>query len=127
MQDNFGFPLNTNADVQIFKCNCPSTVTTTPVYQWTEWKKPRGKTMVAMWALGAGGGGGCGATATAGTAAAGGGGGGTGAVARCIFPAQLVPSVLYIAVGAGGLGNVTPGAGAGEQVGLVIFPMADGL
>ena len=71
----------------------------------TTWLKPRGATFVYILAIGGGGGGGNGVGNTAGTARAGGGGGAGGATTVGLFPAILLPDVLYVQAGDAGIGN----------------------
>ncbi len=101
------------ADVQVFRA--PG--------QWQTWVKPRGKSMVSIYALGSGGGGGGGFSSAAATARGGGGGGGSGAMARVLLPASVLPDVLYCFVASGGLGGAASVAGAVGNVSYVnLFP-----
>lgn len=110
MLDVFHLPTNTGVgDVQIF--TNPQTVTN---LQWKTWIKPRGKTMAYIMCIGGGAGGGGGNTAASGVAAAGGGGGGSSAMSKLLIPLRFLPDILYIQVGAGGIGapsNPVPGTG----------------
>jgi hypothetical protein len=114
MQDNFGLGSAGVSDVQMF-----FNVSTTATSNWVEWKKPRGKSMVGMWAIGGGGGGGGGAASATTSAAGGGSGGGSGGLARVILPAFLVPDVLWISVGAAGIGGASAGAGGNGGISYV--------
>lgn len=93
-------------DVQIFEYTGLS-----QAYQL--WNKPRGVSMACMMAIAGGGGGGAGFTRTAGNAGGGGGGGACSGIARFIVPTILLPDVLYVRVGNGGLGGV-PGVSSGN-------------
>lgn len=70
------------------------------------WIKPPGIIMVYILCIGGGGGGGSTPSQTAGTNRAGGGGGGSGSFARGIFPAFMLPDVLFVTVGTPGIGQV---------------------
>lgn len=78
------------------------------------WQKPNGIKMIHFLVIGAGGGGGGGRTGGNNTGT-GGGGGGSGGVSIGLFPANLLPDILYISVGCGGLGG-TPNT-VGSTVG----------
>ena len=121
MLDTFFLPTKTgDSDVQIF--TIPSTVTNT---QWHTWQKPRGKTMAFMLCVGGGGGGGGGFAGAAASARGGGGGGAGSGVGRLTIPVMFLPDILYIQVGAGGLGNpgTTSGAaGSGILSWISVYP-----
>lgn len=70
-----------------------------------EWRKPRGCSFVYLLGIGGGGGGGGGHQAASGNARAGGGGGASGGIGSMIVPAILLPDVLYVQPGAGGVGG----------------------
>jgi hypothetical protein len=90
------YPTPQGANVQIFQA--PVRPVTTA---WTaEWVKPQGASFVWFTLIGAGGGGGV----TDGSFD--GGGGGSGVVTNCMVPAFLIPDVLQVRVGTGGLGGV---------------------
>jgi hypothetical protein len=80
----------------------------TTLTQWQTWRKPRGCNFVYI--LGVGGGG-AGSSGIAGAAAGGGGGagGGSGSQTTVLIPAMLIPDVLYIQAGNGGIGTNTGG------------------
>lgn len=99
------------ADVQMF--TAPATASNT---QWHTWMKPRGKSMVNIICLGGGAGGGGGFTGATTTARGGGGGGGSSGGSRFIGPLACLPDVLYIQVGAGGIGVGSGGGTAGSGV-----------
>jgi hypothetical protein len=94
--------------------------------QWIPWCKPRGRFEgIELFTLGAGGGGGGGFTGAASSARGGGGGGGSGAMARCIIPYDLVPDILYLQPGVGGIGGGNTVAGtAGTLSQVAVRPNA---
>lgn len=89
----FGLPTSPLVDIQIFNGN--SVTTTGP---WAVWRKPQGRAMCSILAIGGGGAGGTGAIG-ANSAAGGGGGGGGGAQTYSIIPLAALPELLYIAAG----------------------------
>lgn len=103
MLDVFNIPGPTNKNVQTFYATAA-----TAGIGWQTWVKPRGVDFVQFSILGGGGGGGGGVAAGAASTAAGGGGGASSGQAQPIFPAWLLPDVLYLSVGVGG-----PGGAAG--------------
>lgn len=117
--DQFGLPPGKKGDVQIFY---PESSTGS----WQKWEKPRGCTMVYAIAIGGGGGGGGGFTRASTFDGAGGGGGGTGAVTRMVLPAFMVPDMLYVQPGNGGLGSTGSGvngsAGGISYVSMGAYP-----
>ena len=107
MYDMYGFPVQGQCDERIF----------TPqggTLSWQTWHKPRGAKMIFMWACSGGAGGGGGFTGVSTTDRAGGGGGGCGSVARLIVPAFMVPDILHVQAGIGGLGVGSGGGTAGS-------------
>jgi len=70
------------------------------------WAKPRGASMVYIQAIGAGGGGGNGFTRASGVQGGGGGGGGGAGIGTLLVPAYLLPDILYVFVGSGGLATI---------------------
>jgi len=76
---------------------------------WQTWVKPAGCTWVYILSLGSGGGGGRSNNGALTVAA---GGGGSGGYTRLLTPAFVVPDVLYVRPGAGGLGATAVGSGA---------------
>ena len=74
--------------------------------QWQTWQKPNGAKMVHIYILGGGGGGGSGRTGGINTGGGGGGGGST-AISIGLFPACMLPDILYVSVGKGGTGGVS--------------------
>lgn len=89
-------------DVQFFTSSGLITDT-----NWFTWNKPKNTKFVMMLVQGSGGGGG---KPNNGVAGNGGKGGGSGACIRTYGPAHLLPDVLYISPGIGGLGATTAGA-----------------
>jgi hypothetical protein len=83
------------------------------------WQKPQGYSMAYMLCIGAGASGAGGATGAIGTGRTGGGGGGSGAQARLIIPISLLPDLLFIQVGRGGLGVAANTAGNTGQRSLI--------
>ena len=78
------------------------------------WQKPQGYSMAYILAIGGGSSGAGGATGAIDTGRTGGGGGGGGGQSRLIIPIFLLPDVLFIQVGRGGLsvaGNTAGNAG----------------
>jgi hypothetical protein len=107
-------PPLSRADVQIFTYN-------NLAGSWITWSKPSGCTMIYMMAIDGGGGGGGGFTRTAGLAGGGGGGGGCGGIARLFASAFLIPNILYIKVGAGGLGGAASTAGGAGSMSWISY------
>jgi len=106
MFDVFGLPPKEQANVKVYYPQGTNTNGT-----WQQWMKPRGTSVVYMFAIGGGGGGGGGFTRASG-AAGGGGGGGGAATASLLIPAFFVPDVLYVQPGVGGLGGAANTAGS---------------
>ena len=111
MLDLWSLPDEGQCDVAIFNRPCQTTN-----LEWESWRKPRGVRMVYILNIGGGGGGGGGFTAIAGSARGGGGGGGSSAQTISVFPAFLLPDVLFVQVGKGGLGVGSGGGTAGSGV-----------
>jgi hypothetical protein len=80
------YPTPQSANIQIFQEGGST----------SDWVKPQGASFVWFTLIGAGGGGDGGST-----------GGGSGAVTNCMVPAFLIPDVLRVFVGAGGLNTLT--------------------
>ena len=76
---------------------------------WQTWMKPAGCSWIYILMLAAGGGGGKSSDGTLTVAA---GGGGSGGHTRMLIPAFVVPDILYVRPGAGGLGSTTAAQGA---------------
>ncbi|CAB4240973.1 hypothetical protein UFOVP23_47 [uncultured Caudovirales phage] len=72
---------------------------------WFTFDIPRSARMVHFLAMAGGGGGAGGNTAAASTSANGGGGGGASSLLSALFPARVLPSILYIMPGSGGAGG----------------------
>lgn len=72
---------------------------------WQTWVKPRGAKFVDILCIG-GGNGGNGSPYTAASPGAGGTGGPSSPFTKTIFPANLLPDILYIFTGAGGQGGI---------------------
>lgn len=100
MLDLNHLPKAGNGNIDYFFCDTPVGITTT--FSRT-WEKPRGIHTIVITCIGAGGGGASGTVA--GGSAAGGSGGGSGGFTRVIIPAMVLPDVLYVSVGKGGLGG----------------------
>jgi hypothetical protein len=83
------YPTPQGANIQIFNVGGAT----------SDWVKPQGASFVWFTLIGAGGAGGRGA----GNGTADGGGGGSGAVTNCMVPAFLIPDVLQVSVGRGGI------------------------
>lgn len=96
-----------SCDVQIFQFAGLSQA-------WQMWNKPRGATIVNFYTMSGGGGGGAGFTRAAGGPGGGGGGGACSNTQRLLsVPAFVLPDLLYVQVGPGGLGGV-PGVSSGN-------------
>jgi hypothetical protein len=78
---------------------------------WQMWTKPRGIKFVNFIVIGGGAGGGGGVKGASGSNRAGGGGGGSSGITRAIFPANVIPDILYVLVGQGGLGGAAATTG----------------
>lgn len=112
MIDSYGLPKLGLCDVQIYR---PAGNTTS----WSHWVKPKGADMIYIMAIGGGAGGGGGFTGVSGADRGGGGGGGTGAITRFFGPALMVPDVLYVQAGLGGLGAAAGGTGTAGGISYV--------
>ena len=105
MLDMFHLPPSSVADVQMFM----------NVGNWSEWVKPKGKSMTMMYCIGSGAGDGGAHTAATTNARGGGGGGGAGGMARLVIPTMFLPNVLMCYPGKGGMGGAAQTDGiAGE-------------
>lgn len=98
MIDVFNFP-NNNSNVDIFR-----NITGTGTTAWQTWVKPKNAKFIQILAIGGGGGGGAGWSSSF-NSGGGGGGGGAGGVILGLYPANVLPNILYIQVGAGGVGG----------------------
>ena len=111
----FGFPRLESGEVQIVTADSAGTS-----QQLKSVNKPRGASMCLMFLLA---GGGSGASPNPGAAVSGGGGGGAGGATLALFPAILLPDVLWVNVGRGGA-RVTTSNTAGSA-GQPTFVYAD--
>ena len=96
----------------------PTSSGATSINEWQTWIKPRNVKFVSFFVIG-GGAGGAGGQATAGTARSGGGGGGSSAYSKGIFQADLLPDILYVQVGSGGLGGASATNGNSGSISYV--------
>lgn len=103
------FNIATNVDTQVFFATGIGSGSNSSG-SWQTWTKPRNSSFVFITSIGGGGGGGGAFTGSGGQN--GGGGGGGAAISKGIFPASLIPDVLYVRVGTGGAGS----AGADNNV-----------
>jgi len=106
------------ANIQLF-VNADSP-TPTNTFRWQTWVKPRGTKMVFIFAVGGGG-----AGAFSGVSA-GALGGGTGAQTTVLIPAMMIPDILYVWTGRGGLGTVTSDPGQPTYVAVEPFVSGGG-
>jgi len=111
MIDIFNLPSNENSSKIFYALSHGST-------QWQTWQKPNGAKMVHIYILGGGGGGGSGRTGGINTGG-GGGGGGSSAISIGLFPACMLPDILYVSVGKGGTGGVSNTAGTDGELSYV--------
>lgn len=102
-----GQPPFPRGNVQTFIGDC-----TVDSLQNRIWTKPRGVSMVHIFCLGGGGAGGGGFTGVASSARGGGGGGGSSGHGTLLVAANLIPDVLYVQSGAGGIGTLSGGGTA---------------
>jgi len=117
MPDYFGLP-DAGDRSQTFNCIGGTTFGAAGA-PYQAWNKPRGISMVHIFALSSGGGGGGGCTGATSTQRGGGGGGGSGGFASGIFPAWALPDILHIFVppgGAGGAAGIAGSTGAGFAI-----------
>lgn len=86
---------------------------------WEVWSKPSGAKFISIFCLGGGAGGSAGFSNTVNTSTCGGGGGGASSgYTKAIYPASLLPDILYIQVGAGGAGSIAVAGGGGAVGGV---------
>lgn len=103
---------NSQQDIKIFYKNRGATV-----YQ--TWQKPRKCSFIYIISIDAGGGGSSGYSMPLNGNQSTPGGGGSGAVTRALINSNLVPDILYIAVGKGGAGGAsTSGADGAYNAGV---------
>ena len=107
MLDQFNI-LNQQENARIFYASDTNT--------WQTWIKPRGCKFIWIMCIGAGTGGGGGGAGGAGSSP----GGGSGAVTRALFPANVLPDILYVQPGLGAIG------GAGSTVAANTLALAAG-
>ena len=81
---------------------------------WQTWVKPKNTKLIFMYLIGGGGGGGAGVSTIAASSNSGGAGGGSSSVSMGLFPATLLPDILYIQVGQGGVGGTPVSGGTGS-------------
>lgn len=105
-KDFFHIPPKYSGDVKVYIAN---TGANTQGFQM--WQKPKGATFVYMICIAGGGGGGGGFTRTANSAGGGGGSGACSGITRFNCPAIVLPDVMYIQVGNGGVGAAAGAAG----------------
>ena len=75
------------------------------ISQWLTWEKPAGIVTIRFVCIGGGGGGGSGFPSATTNARGGGGGGGSGGFTTVEISAALLPDILYVCPGAGGVGG----------------------
>ena len=89
---------------------------------WETWQKPNNARFIYFYVIGAGGAGGGGRTGSINTGG-GGGGGGSSAISVGLYPAHLLPDILYIQVGLGSAGAAAnTGAASGALSYVSIQP-----
>lgn len=87
---------------------------------WQTWQKPRNCKFIWIMCIGGGTGGGGGTSGTGGAGNAPGGLGGTsGAITRALFPANVLPDILYVQTGKGGAGG-NPGVLGGVATNSIV-------
>ena len=91
---------NSSANVQVFNANSYNNAVS-----WHVWNKPRGISMVTIFAIGAGGAGGQGSSNSISSEGAGGGGGASGGQVVATLPVLFIPDILYISVSFGSVYN----------------------
>lgn len=118
MLDVLNLPKPQNGYIDYFSGDAATVGITTT--SWRTWEKPRGISMIHITCFGAGGGGGGGNS----TNQQGGGGGGSGGQTTLLIPAHVLPDVLYISPGRGGVGaiNFAGGGTAGTASYVSIAP-----
>jgi len=114
MIDYINVPRN-ETSIWVFYSNSSGVTTTT---NWQTWQKPRNAKFVSFFVIGGGAGGG-GGLFGAGLARTGGGGGASSSTTRAVFPANLLPDILYINVGLGGAGGASGENGTAGSISYV--------
>lgn len=114
---DFNHLVNSNQNVQIFQAADTVVTSGTTSSSWQTWIKPRGANLIHIFAVGGGGGGANGQIGALGTSRGGCGGGGAPGQS-VLIPALLLPDILYIMVGRGGLGGIpgTPATSGGQTI-----------
>jgi hypothetical protein len=88
---------------------------------WQTWQKPRGCKFIWVVCIGGGTGGAGGTNGTGGAGNAGGGfGGPSGAITRALFPANVLPDILYVQTGTGGTGGASGGGSGGAATNSIV-------
>jgi hypothetical protein len=108
MIDYFNIP-NNELSTQIFYSVSSGATSTN---EWQIWQKPKNCKFVYFFVIGGGAGGGGGRTAAPGNDRFGGGGGGSSPITKGIFPANVLPDILFVKVGRGGNGGTGGNSGS---------------
>ena len=95
-------------DLSYFQNSYSNTQMFTSAGTWQTWIKPRNAKMVNILCIGGGGGGGCGAVFSSGP-----GGGSAAGYVKVTYQANILPDILYVQCGIGGIGGQPPGANGG--------------
>jgi len=104
------YPTPQGANIQIFRGGDAGATDIDAFHQATrDWVKPQGASFVWFTLIGAGGGGGGSMLDSSSSNIYPGGGGASGNVTNFMCPAFLLPDMLQVAVGRGGLGGTTNG------------------
>lgn len=90
----------------------------TSFINWQTWRKPRGANFVYIIGVSGGAGGGAGVNTS--TTSGGGGGGAGGGLVFGLLPSLLLPDVLFVAAGTGGIGGKTSGANGANGVSSMV-------
>jgi len=112
------FNIATNIDTQVFFATGIGSGSNASG-SWQTWTKPRNASFVFITAIGGGGGGG--GAFTSASIRNGGGGGGAAAISKGIFPASLIPDILYVRVGTGGNGSAGANNGVSGATGKLSY------
>lgn len=86
---------------------------------WQIWYKPKNAKFIHIQTIGGGGGGGSSPVSAASTTRYGGGGGGCSSISNGMFIASLLPDILYVQVGVGGIGGVLGTSGGTGTISYV--------
>lgn len=115
MLDIFDIPSQFQDSVKIYYAQSGSA-------SWQMWTKPRGTQYIWIMCIGGGAGGQAG-TGSASAGAASSNGGGAGSMVKALFPASVLPDVLYVQPGLGGAGGIPPsGTSSGNRSFVSIAP-----